>query len=70
MSVLTDWNHLGKLHFGPPKALSSQKTHNTKVVANFLHFRFTIHTLKSDKQGRIYDRWNTVHKWKNHGYSF
>jgi hypothetical protein len=26
--------------------------------------------LKSDKQGRSYDRWNTVHKWKNLEYSF
>jgi hypothetical protein len=31
------------------KALSSQKTCNTKLVVNFLNFSFITHTLKSNK---------------------
>jgi hypothetical protein len=45
--------------------VKSQKTCNTKLVVNFLHFPVIIRMLKSDKQGRSYNRWNTVHKWKN-----
>jgi hypothetical protein len=45
--------------------VQSQKTCNTKLVANFLHYPFVTRMLKSDKQGRSYDHWNTVHKWKN-----
>jgi hypothetical protein len=41
-----------------------------KLVVNFLHFPVVIRMLKSDKQGTSYDRWNTTHKWKNHGYIF
>jgi hypothetical protein len=47
-----------------PVQAQSQKTFNTKLVANFCHFPVITHTLKSDKQRRSYDRWNTVHKWK------
>jgi hypothetical protein len=41
----------------------SQKTSNTKLVANFCHFPFITHIIKSNKQRRSYDHWNTVHKW-------
>jgi hypothetical protein len=53
-----------------PDQAQSQKTFTTKLVANFRHFPFITHTLKSDKQKRSNDHWNTVHKWKNLGYSF
>jgi hypothetical protein len=69
-SVLTDWNHPGKLHFLTNKALSSQKTCNTKFVVNFLHFLFITHTLNPDKQRKSYDHCNAVHKWKSLEYRF
>jgi hypothetical protein len=48
--------------------VQSQKTSNTKLVANFLNFLFITHTLKSDKQRRSYDHWNLgmllkIHFW-------
>jgi hypothetical protein len=52
------------------EALSSQKTCNTKLIVNILNFPFITHILKSDKQRRSYDHWNTVHKWKNLDYRF
>jgi hypothetical protein len=68
--VLTDCNHLGKLHFWLPRHYHLRKTCNTKLVVDFLHFLVVTHLLKSDKQGRSYDRWSTAHKWKNPEYSF
>jgi hypothetical protein len=50
--------------------VQSQKTCTTKLVVNFLNFAVITHTLKSDKQRRCYDRWNTMHKWKNLDYRF
>jgi hypothetical protein len=50
--------------------VQSQKTHNTKLVANLLNFPFVTDTLKSHKQRRSYARWNIVHKWKNLEYIF
>jgi hypothetical protein len=51
-------------------ALSSQKTCNTTLVVNFLYFPVITRMLKSDKQGRNYDCWNTAYKWKNPDCSF
>jgi hypothetical protein len=50
--------------------VQSQKTSNTKLVVHFLNFPVITHTLKSDKQRRSYDCWNTMHKWKNLEYRF
>jgi hypothetical protein len=36
----------------------SQKTLNSKLVANFLNFPFITQTLKSDKHRRSYDHYN------------
>jgi hypothetical protein len=47
-----------------------QKTFNTKLVFNFLNFPFITHMFNSDKQRRCYDRWNTMHKWKDLEYRF
>jgi hypothetical protein len=52
----------GKTVFLSTEALSSQKTCNTKLIVNFLHFPVITCMLKSDKQGRSYDRWNTAYK--------
>jgi hypothetical protein len=41
-----------------------------KLLVNFLKFPIITHTLKSNKQRRSYNRWNTVHKWKNLEYRF
>jgi hypothetical protein len=60
----------GKTAFFTTETFSSQKTCNTKIVANFLHFPFITHMLKSDKQRKSYHGWNTVHKWKNLEYRF
>jgi hypothetical protein len=60
----------GKTAILTTEVLSSQKTCNTKLIVNFLHFPFVTHMLKSNKQGRSYDHWNTTHKWKNLGYKF
>jgi hypothetical protein len=53
-----------------PVQAQSQKTSSTKIVVNFINFPFITHMLKSDKQRKSYDRWNTVHKWKNLEYIF
>jgi hypothetical protein len=50
--------------------VQSQKTSDTKLIVNFLNFSVITHTLKSDKQTRSYDHWNTMHEWKNLEYRF
>jgi hypothetical protein len=69
-SMLTDCNRLGKLHFWPPGHYHLRKLVIPNSVVNFLHFPVVTRMLKSNKQGRSYDRWNTAHKWKNPEYSF
>jgi hypothetical protein len=55
----------GKTVFLTTEALSSQKTCNIKLILNFLNLPVITHMLKSDKQGRSYDRWNKMQKWRN-----
>jgi hypothetical protein len=62
--VLSDWSNLEKIAFFTIEASSFQKTHNSKLVANFLRLPVVTHMPKSDKRRKSYECHNTAHMQK------